>query len=75
MLLYGAGGHAKVIIDCLLSQDVELEGIFDDKSDLVSLNGYDVLGAYDETYMFDEQLIIAIGDNVKNIKNPVMYLP
>ena len=75
MLLYGAGGHAKVIIDCLLSQEEELEGIFDDKSDLVSLNGYDVLGAYDETYMFDQQIIIAIGDNVnrKNISKKIKH--
>ncbi len=75
MLLYGAGGHSKVIIDCLLSQDIELEGIFDDKSDLVSLNGYDVLGSYDETYMFDEQLIIGIGDNVtrRNIAKKIKH--
>lgn len=64
MLLYGAGGHAKVIIDCLLSQKIEIQGLFDDKSDLVSLNGYDVLGPYDEKYMFDHKVVVAIGDNV-----------
>ncbi len=28
MLLYGAGGHAKVIIDCLLANEIEIAGIF-----------------------------------------------
>ena len=63
MLLFGAGGHAKVVIDCLLDSDLEITGIFDDNSDLVSLNGYDVVGAYDESYIFDQELIITIGDN------------
>ena len=63
MILYGAGGHAKVIIDCIISQNDELEGFFDDKSDLVSLNGYDVLGSYDETVFPDEKIVITVGDN------------
>lgn len=63
MILYGAGGHAKVVIDCVISQEDELEGFFDDKSDLVSLNGYDVFGPYDETYLPDEKIVITIGDN------------
>ena len=75
MLLYGAGGHAKVIIDCLLANEIEIDGIFDDKSDLVSLNGFDVLGAYDENYLFDQKLIISIGDNMtrKNIVTNVRH--
>lgn len=63
MILYGAGGHAKVVIDCLMSEEKEIIGIFDDKSDLVSLNGYDVFGAYDANYKFDEQLIVCVGSN------------
>lgn len=63
MILYGAGGHAKVVIDCINSQEQELLGFFEDKSDLVSLNGYDVFGTYDSTYLPDEKVIITIGDN------------
>lgn len=63
MLLYGAGGHAKVVIDCLLSEKKEIDGIFDDKSDLVSLNGFDVLGRYDQEYLPTQELVVSIGDN------------
>lgn len=64
MILYGAGGHAKVIIDCLLDAEVEIAGIFDDKSDLVSLNGFDVIGPYDPEYEPDDEVIVTIGDNL-----------
>ena len=63
MLLFGAGGHAKVVIDCCIDNDVEIQGIFDDKSDLVSLNGYDVLGKYDKALFPEDELVITIGEN------------
>jgi sugar O-acyltransferase (sialic acid O-acetyltransferase NeuD family) len=63
VLLYGAGGHAKVVIDCLSEAGVEIEGIFDDDQDLVSLNGFSVLGPYDEQESPELEVIIAIGDN------------
>lgn len=64
MLLYGASGHAKVIIDCLREEGKEIEGIFDDNSDLVSLNGYDVINGYDKDYFTDQKLIVSVGDNL-----------
>ncbi len=64
MVLYGAGGHAKVVIDCLTDRNIEVTGIFDDKSDLVSINGYDVLGPYTPDQDAEEELIITIGDNL-----------
>lgn len=30
LLLYGSGGHAKVLIDCLLKHNLHVQGIFDD---------------------------------------------
>lgn len=68
MLLYGASGHAKVIIDCLVSQGEVIHGIFDDYSDLVSLNGYDVYNDYDSKFEGEEKVIIAVGDNVSRKK-------
>lgn len=62
-LLFGAGGHAKVVIDSLFDEEVEIAGIFDDNSDLVSLNGLDVYGKYDESIHSDSKLLITIGDN------------
>ena len=63
MILYGVGGHAKVIIDILNALEKEVFGIFDERSDLVSLNGYDVLGEYDTMFYENEKLVIAIEDN------------
>jgi len=68
MFLYGASGHAKVVIDCLIDLEKPVSGIFDDYSDLMSLNGYDVLGEYDDTYMLEEQMIVSIGDNITRKK-------
>lgn len=62
MYLYGAGGHAKVIIDILVDSGTELKGIFDDDSSLLDLNGYKVIGQY-KGQKLDDSLIISIGDN------------
>jgi sugar O-acyltransferase (sialic acid O-acetyltransferase NeuD family) len=75
MILYGVGGHSKVVIDCLIAQDDNVFGIFDDRSDLVSLNGYDVLGPYSAEERSEDKVIITIEDNltrkrtVPNIKH------
>ncbi len=63
-LLFGAGGHAKVIVDSLFDDDADIAGIFDDHSDLVSLNGLDVYSKYEETIHPDAKMIISIGDNI-----------
>jgi sugar O-acyltransferase (sialic acid O-acetyltransferase NeuD family) len=63
MLLYGGSGHAKVIIDCLLANHISIHGIFDDNPDLYQLLQFPVLGLYQATYLPQEPLIIAIGNN------------
>jgi len=68
MLLYGASGHAKVVIDCLIDLDISVDGIFDDYSDLMSLNGYDVLGEYDTVEFPDERIVVTVGDNITRKK-------
>lgn len=62
MVLYGIGGHAKAIYDCLKSQGQELAGAFDDdpaKSTFMDL----AVSPYSSTRFADEHLIISIGDN------------
>ncbi|MCD8194455.1 MAG: acetyltransferase [Tannerellaceae bacterium] len=59
MYLYGASGHAKVIIDILLSNDKEVKGLFDDNKKIESLLGYPVFSPED----IKSPLIISIGDN------------
>ena len=40
MYLYGASGHAKVIIDILGACGISVEGLIDDNPEVVDLCGY-----------------------------------
>lgn len=59
MYLYGASGHAKVIIDILQAQGVKVLGLYDDNENIKELLGYPVL----KTEEISSPLIISIGDN------------
>lgn len=63
MLLYGAGGHAKVIISCLQANDISVKGVFDDDLSKKELGLIPVLGSYRAGYELEEPLIISIGAN------------
>ena len=56
--LYGAGGHAKVILDILKSQGITVSGIIDDNLNIESLMGIPVFHAG-----IASPLIISIGSN------------
>ena len=57
--LYGASGHAKVIIDILKSQNVDICGLIDDNHNINELIGYQVI----HNISNDIYLIVSIGDN------------
>lgn len=59
MYLYGASGHAKVIIDILKASGKVVEGLVDDNPGVEQLQGYKVLHDADGLSPF----IISIGDN------------
>ena len=59
MYLYGASGHAKVIIDILLANQVQIDGLFDDNDSIRDLLGYPVLKSSDVR----GPLIMSIGNN------------
>lgn len=63
MYLYGASGHAKVIIDILQEAGVSVMGLFDDNPDLKDLCGIKVLGKLGPEQLLNEPLIISIGNN------------
>jgi sugar O-acyltransferase (sialic acid O-acetyltransferase NeuD family) len=63
MLLYGASGHAKVIISCLNANLQSISGIFDDDTNKKSLWNIEVIGSYSPDFQRDEELIISIGYN------------
>jgi sugar O-acyltransferase (sialic acid O-acetyltransferase NeuD family) len=60
MYLYGASGHAKVIIEILEASGVRVDGLFDDNQTISYLYGYPV-SRY-ESECFGEK-IISIGNN------------
>jgi sugar O-acyltransferase (sialic acid O-acetyltransferase NeuD family) len=63
MWLYGAGGHAKVVLDCLWSENIPINGIFDDNPAINEVNSVPVVGKYNPYSLADSHLLIAIGDN------------
>lgn len=76
VILYGASGHCKVLIDILNLQEISIELIVDDNPSIVSLVGIPVV--LSKEFSKQDNLIIAIGDNLirKKIskKNNVNYI-
>ena len=59
MYLYGASGHAKVIIDILKSQNKEISGLIDDNEFINEMLSYPVYHELDKNFSY----IVSIGDN------------
>ena len=59
MYLYGASGHAKVIMDILLANHIPVEGLIDDNPEINELMGYPVSHEWRGIF----PLIISIGSN------------
>lgn len=64
MLLYGAGGHAKVVLSCLENNNVGVRGFFDDNPKSPNIENVVFLGKYTYKQFPKEDIIISIGDNV-----------
>ena len=63
MFLYGASGHAKVIIDSLKGMGIPIAGIFDDNPEVKSLLDFSVYGAFDSERLGNDSLIVSVGVN------------
>ena len=61
--LFGASGHAKVIIDIIVSNGFEVGYIFDDNPDIKVFLGREVFSNYNNEQLNSNPLIISIGDN------------
>lgn len=59
MYLYGAGGHAKVVIEILEANHEEIQGIYDDNEDINDFLGFKVQAPTDGVL---GPLIITVGD-------------
>ena len=63
MLIYGAGGHAKVVRSILTACGEHVKGIFDDHWQRIKLKDCQDVREYTPMFMPDEALLIAIGHN------------
>ncbi len=63
ILLYGAGGHAKVVIEGIQALGQQVKAIFDDNPEIAILSEIPVLCPYDAHLFPDLPLIITIGNN------------
>lgn len=59
MYLYGASGHAKVVIDILRAEKVSIDGLIDDDPEKCELMSYPIYHDTKDKY----PIIISIGDN------------
>jgi sugar O-acyltransferase (sialic acid O-acetyltransferase NeuD family) len=73
MILYGNGGHAKVLKDCLKNLEETFDGFFEDAKHIEYNKHF--LGEYNEKTKSQALLIIAIGNNLirKNITEKVKH--
>lgn len=62
MNIYGASGHAKVIIDIIRSKDLALDFIFDDNPEIKELLGLKVIHEITEN-IWEKNWVLAIGSN------------
>ena len=62
VILYGGGGHAKVVADCLKATGVSVIGFVDDNP-LARLFDFSYLGHYRSDIFSNEQVVVAIGNN------------
>lgn len=63
MNIYGASGHAKVIIDIAESANIPVDQIFDDNINIDSINNREVIHSLNKK-LLESGTIIAIGNNI-----------
>lgn len=62
MFLFGASGHAKVIIEILEKSGETIDGLFDDNHLIRELCGYECT-SYDNFRIKNHKILVSIGDN------------
>lgn len=63
MLIYGAGGHARVLISLLNATGQPAQAIFDDDPAKTLVGEVPVVGSYRADFQPNSLLILAVGDN------------
>ncbi len=62
MIIYGAGGHAHVVAEAIIQQNISIQGFFEANPN-IHLFDFQHLGFYSPQIFQDEKIIIAIGKN------------
>jgi sugar O-acyltransferase (sialic acid O-acetyltransferase NeuD family) len=76
LIVQGAGGHAKVVLDCALAQGYTVECFYDPTSSKTTFYGIPVRKEYQREDFPHAQVVIAIGDNaVRKRMSGVMFHP
>ena len=63
MILYGAGGHAKVVLEILEANKVKISSLYDDNPAIKSLLDYQVRSVFDFKDDQGSEFIVSIGCN------------
>lgn len=63
LLLYGAGGHGRVLLSVLKALGYRVAGVFDDDPERRIMGELQVFGRYEATYRPELPLVLAVGDN------------
>ena len=63
MILFGASGHAKVIIDILEKMGIEVEFLVDANPDLIELQSYTIKHESGYSVCADDEIIVSVGSN------------
>lgn len=64
LIIIGASGHGKVLLDIALANDYKVLGFLDDSESIKEVLGYPVLGKVETAHTYDDvEFIIGIGNN------------
>lgn len=63
MIFFGAGGHAKVVIETWIASGGKVTAIYDDNESIKALLGKSVSGRYNPAAFPNSKLVISIGNN------------
>lgn len=64
LYLFGASGHAKVVLDILFSKNIKVDAIIDDNPQVSNLSNILVVNTKDFKVSSESHFIVAIGDNL-----------
>jgi sugar O-acyltransferase (sialic acid O-acetyltransferase NeuD family) len=74
MIFFGAGGHAKVVIEAWMASGGKVTAIYDDNVNIKNLLGISVGGKYKPNLSPGENAFIAIGNNTTRLDVSTMII-